>query len=107
VIRFLTSAAFRTDAFLHSHSGRKYGALLTFGLIADIGQRVVGAPKQIASRQHLVGTALAVVLECGLLIHQVAEMYERLGADTSTEATSGICGRSGHSLIFPRKSGRG
>jgi len=79
VIKFLTSAAFRTDAFIHSHLGRKYGALLTFGLIADIGQRVLGAPKQIASHQHLVGTALAVVLEFGLLIHQVAEIYERLG----------------------------
>jgi len=33
----------------------------------------------VASHHHVVGIALAIVLEVGLLIHQVGEMDERLG----------------------------
>ena len=79
MIKVITSAAHRIDVWLHSRFGLKYRVLLTVGLIADIGHRILDAPKQIASHHHLVGIVLAVVLECGLLIHQVAEMDERLG----------------------------
>jgi hypothetical protein len=44
------------------------------GPLADIGHRITDAPKQAASRHHLVGIVLAVVLELGWLIHQVAKM---------------------------------
>lgn len=79
MIKGLTAAAYRIDTWLHAHLGLKYGVLLTVGLIIDIGRRALDAPKQIAAPHHLVGTALSILLECGLLIHQVAELYERLG----------------------------
>ena len=79
MIKFVTSTSYQIDKWLHTRLGRAYGVLLTVGLIADIGHRVLDAPKQIASHHHLVGIVLAVVLELGLLIHQVAEMDERLG----------------------------
>lgn len=79
MIKFITSTARRIDAWLHFRLGRSYKVLLTIGLIADIGRRVIDAPKQIASRHHVIGIALAVVLELGLLIHQVGEMDERFG----------------------------
>jgi hypothetical protein len=79
VIKFVTRTAHRIDAWLHARFGRRYGVLLTVGLIADIVHRVIDAPKQVASHHHVIGIALAVVLELGLLIHQVAEMDERLG----------------------------
>lgn len=79
MVKFVTSTARRFDAWLHSRFGRNYRVLLTVGLIADIGHRVMDAPQQVAAHHHLIGIALAVVLELGLLIHQVGEMDERLG----------------------------
>ena len=79
MIKFVTHTAYQIDSWLHSRVGRTYGVLLTVGLIADIVHRVIEAPKQVALHHHLIGIALAVVLELGLLIHQVAEMDERLG----------------------------
>ena len=78
MIKSVTSTAYQIDKWLHTRLGRAYRVLLTVGLIADIGHRVLNAPKQIAAHHHLVGIVLAVVLELGLLIHQVAEMDERL-----------------------------
>ncbi len=79
VIKFVTSTAHKIDKWLHIRLGRSYRVLLTVGLIADIGHRVLDAPRQIASHHHLLGIVLSVLLELGLLIHQVAEMDERLG----------------------------
>jgi len=79
VVKFVTSTAYRIDEWLHSRFGRSYRVLLTVGLIADIGHRLMDAPQQVASHHHVVGIALAIVLEVGLLIHQVGEMDERLG----------------------------
>jgi hypothetical protein len=79
VVKLVTSTARRIDAWLQFRFGRSYGVLLTVGLIADIGHRLIDAPKQVASHHHVVGIGLAVVLELGLLIHQVGEMDERFG----------------------------
>lgn len=79
MIKSVTSAAHLIDRWLHSRFGRAYGVLLTVGLVADIGHRILDAPSQIASHHQVIGIALAVVLELGLLVHQVAEMGERLG----------------------------
>ena len=79
MVKFVTSTAYRIDEWLHSRFGRSYRVLLTVGLIADIGHRLMDAPQQVASHHHVVGIALAIVLEVGLLIHQVGEMDERLG----------------------------
>ena len=79
MIKFVTSTALKIDQWLHSRFGHSYRTLLTVGLFADIGRRVIDAPKQVASHHHVVGIALAVVLELGLLVHQIGEMDERLG----------------------------
>ena len=78
MIQFITSTAYKIDQWLHTRLGRKYRVLLTIGLMADIAQRIVNMPKQVTGH-HRFGVVLAIVLELGLLIHQVAEMYERLG----------------------------
>ena len=78
MIRFLIGAVSRIDDWLH-RLGRPYRVMLSIGLIADIGHRIFDASKHVQERQHVVGMILAVVMELALLIHQLAEMHERLG----------------------------
>ena len=79
MVKLVTFVAYRADTWLHTRLGRGYRVLLTVGLIADIGHRLWAVPMQISSHHRLAGIILAVALEVGLLIHQVAEMNERLG----------------------------
>ncbi|MGC1302230.1 MAG: hypothetical protein WA840_07640 [Caulobacteraceae bacterium] len=79
MIGFLTGPAARVDGWLHQRLGRTYGVMLSIGLVADIGHRIFDAPKHVQERHHLAGMILAVAMELALLLHQLAEMHERLG----------------------------
>jgi hypothetical protein len=85
MIRFLTGAASRIDGWLHKRLGRPYGVMLSIGLVADIGHRLLDAPRHVRERHHLIGMVLVVTMELALLLHQLAEMHERLG-DRSHDA---------------------
>lgn len=73
----ITGPAARLDAFLHKRLGRPYRILLTVGLITDIVHRILEAPKHVEHAHGWLAVALAVMLEVGLLIHQVGEIHER------------------------------
>ena len=78
MIHFLTGLAAKADRWLHVRLGRPYRVALSVGLIADIAHRVLDAPQHVQERHHLLGMFLAVAMELALLLHQVAEMHERL-----------------------------
>jgi hypothetical protein len=67
------------DAWLHQHVGRLYGAILTWGLIAAIGDSMARLAKSFAQEGGKVDVArivLTVTLQAALLINQLAQWSE-------------------------------
>lgn len=65
------------DQSLQRWLGRPYRVLLSVGLLAEIIRRIVELPHHVSSAHNLAYTMVIMVLELGLLIHQLAEMNER------------------------------
>ena len=86
---FLTGPAARMDGWLHERLGRPYGIALSVGLVADLVHRVLEAPAHVQGRRHLIGMALVVLLELGLLLHQLAELHERFGSSSGETEKAG------------------
>jgi hypothetical protein len=73
----LTAKVAWLDDSLQRRLGAPYRVLLTVGLVIDIVHRVKEAPEHVENVHGWVAVGLAVVMEGGLLIHQVAELHHR------------------------------
>lgn len=78
MLRRLFEQCFRLDRWLHETLGRPYGMMLTVGLMVEILRRLEETPARLASPKDWLGTAFALVLNLALLVHQLAEMAERV-----------------------------
>jgi hypothetical protein len=65
----------RLDEWLQERFGRPYIILLGIGLIIDIGHRVSEVHEEATKPHRLLGLALGIALELGLLIHQLGELH--------------------------------
>lgn len=84
MFRLVIRVASQLDAWLHQRLGRPYAVALSAGLIVDIVHRVHDAPQHLESKHRLIGVALALLMEIGLLIHQLGELHERFEKDERT-----------------------
>ncbi len=69
----------RIDAWLHARLGRPYGIVLTVGLTFEIVRRLCEAPERLGQAKQLTGLVLLILLNAALLVHQLAELGERVG----------------------------
>jgi hypothetical protein len=74
MVRWLIKLCLVIDTWLQSHLGRPYNAVLGVGLIIEIVRRLSELPHHVESATHVVGVALVVLFEIGLLIHQVGAL---------------------------------
>jgi hypothetical protein len=75
----VSKACWRLDEWLQQRFGRPYVILLGVGLVIDIGHRMTELREKAASA-HGVGLILGIILEFGLLIHQVGELHHHFRA---------------------------
>ena len=83
-----SKACRRLDEWLQERLGRPYIILLGVGLIIDIVHRVSELRDEATKPHRLIGLVLGIVLELGLLIHQVGELhhhFRRRGEVTEAE----------------------
>jgi hypothetical protein len=72
----IARAARRGDEFMSAAFGRPYHAVLGIGLIAEIVERIRDFPK-VTEHGTLLRVALALLVYCLLLLHQVGELDQR------------------------------
>ncbi|HUB95359.1 MAG TPA: hypothetical protein VL993_05550 [Stellaceae bacterium] len=78
----IARAAHRLDEYMSARLGRPYHALLGIGLVAEIVQRIRDFDK-VTDHATILRIALALVIYCLLLLHQVGELGERRQAGRS------------------------
>ena len=77
----------KVDAWLHLRLGRPYGVVLTVGLAFEIAHRLREASERIGEARQLTGLVLLILLNAALLMHQLAELGERVGRRSEPEPT--------------------
>lgn len=70
-----SKACWRLDEWLQDRFGRPYVMLLGVGLVIDIVHRVSELHEEAVKPHRLLGLALGIALELGLLIHQIGELH--------------------------------
>jgi hypothetical protein len=78
MIYTVTRAAQRLDQWLQDRLGRPYNALLGIGLVIEIVRRLAEAPHKILDMQRILGSALVIVMELALLLHQVGALSHHI-----------------------------
>ena len=79
MISALLAPCAKLDQWVHQRLGRPYGVVLTVGLIIEIAHRLAEAHRRM-SEASLVELVLLVLLNGALLLHQLAELSERVSA---------------------------
>jgi hypothetical protein len=86
MITTIARAAHGLDQWLQRKLGRPYRIVLSVGLIIEIIRRLMELPEKLASAQRLAGLMLVLALDLALLIHQIGEISERIGANEDGSA---------------------
>jgi len=80
MVREMLAAVYRLDAWLDKRLGEPYRVVLGIGLVIGVVQSVRELPHKLGSGHGIVGEILTLLLFVALLVHQLAELYERLEA---------------------------
>jgi hypothetical protein len=78
MIYAVTRAAQRLDLWLQDRLGRPYNALLGIGLVIEIVRRLTEAPHKVLDMHRLLGSALVIIMELALLLHQVGALSHHI-----------------------------
>jgi hypothetical protein len=79
MISLLTGGALKLDQWLQEKLGRPYNAILGVGLVIEIVRGLKELPHDMESRPRILGSALVLLMEVALLIHQVGALSHHFG----------------------------
>jgi hypothetical protein len=79
MLKEISRGCWRLDEWLQERFGRPYVIVLGVGLITDIAHRATELYGRAASSHGVVGLSFGIVVEVGLLIHQVGELHHHFG----------------------------
>lgn len=80
MIQEILRPAYRLDEWLETRLGQPYRVVLGAGLVIGIVQSVREFPDKLGSGRGVVGEILTLLFFAALLVHQLAELYERANA---------------------------
>jgi hypothetical protein len=78
MIASLLTASSRLDRWLHERLGRPYRIALSVGLVIELIRKLAEMPGRVMKAHELVISVLIILLNAALLLHQLAELGERV-----------------------------